>query len=139
MQNDYAIRVEKAIEYIVNMEAGTSISHLNMETLLGVERRNGPYHSLVGRVRRGLILKSRFLKTLPKIGYYVCRPEDEIVVCQGRKIRGMRATLKAIRDQAYINVTQIADPEKRKLVTDTVNRDATLAGMMSNHMQQLTC
>jgi len=133
--------VVEAVGKIAAIQPGTTIPHLVMENMLGVQRLNQPqrYYRLVRMVKTDLERNyGLFLHTEKAIGYSILAPGDEIGECVQDIRRGTKRILRgAVRSQ-LIRVEKIEDAEKRTKTINMAQRTANLAMMLKNGLAEFT-
>jgi len=125
--------ISEAAKKIAGIELGTSLPHLVIEEMLGVQRLEEPqkYYRLVSKLRNELIRDyGIFLETDHKIGYRTCKRGDEIKLCAGEVRSGIRKIWKATAKTQFIRVDEIKDSEKRAQTIAMAQKLANLTGML---------
>ncbi len=128
--NERALKVREVAGAIANMAPGTMIGHLQMEDLVEADRKDEPgqYYSLVSAVKKALKRDHGiFLKTNMREGYVIARPEENIDLCEGRFIRGIKVQTNAVKECNMIRLDKIKDERKR---SETVSRSGQMAAVL---------
>lgn len=128
--NERALKVREVVGAIANMSPGTMIGHLQMESLTGLDRKDNPgqYYPFVSSVRKALKREHGvFLKTNMREGYVVARPEENIGLCEGHFIRGIKVQTNAVKECNMIRLDKIKDERKR---SETVSRSGQMAAVL---------
>jgi hypothetical protein len=138
MMNETEVRVNKAIDIINEFPPGQTITHLQMESIVGESRRgprSGSYYHMVRKVRAALRDQhGRWLKTEPKLGFTIVAPGEEIVLQVGKYSRGFRTMVKATVDTQKIHINKIEDPDMKARTIDTANKMANGLSLLRNAM-----
>lgn len=134
-----ASTVIEAIGKITAIHPGTTIPHLVMEEMLGVQRLKEPqrYYRLVRMVRADLERNyGLFLHTEKAIGYSILAPGDEMGECIQDIQRGTKRIVRGAMRSQLVRVERIEDPEKRTKTINMAQRTANLAMMLKNGVKE---
>lgn len=67
-------------DYILSKKYGETVTHVNLSAMLGfklnIERDEYKYKKTMSKMRKELIEEGYILKPIPRIGYYIMRPNE---------------------------------------------------------------
>lgn len=132
MNKENELAVTKAVEHISQIALGTTITHLQLLTLLDCAEKDGKYRSRLQLLKNNLIQKHGiFLKTLHKIGYELVKNGRQIDMCMGEYLGGIKKLGKAVIKSQYIPLNQLDNADKN-IAVEQSQKMANLFGMMNN-------
>ena len=132
--------VQETAEKLSLVERGNVIPHLTIENFLGIRRLEpkSKYYALVKRIKT--ILKCDygiFLKTEPKIGYRLALPGQEVDLCKGKFLSGIKKTRQAVADGNYIRLDNIKDDATKNRTIQEFQMMANITGLLKQGSEKL--
>jgi len=125
--------VSEAVDKIRAVANGTIVTHLTLEEMTGVSRAKEPqrYYRIVSKIKKELQRDcGLFLSTEQKLGYKITERGKEIDLCDGKYLKGIKQSVKAISEMQYIRVDEINNETLR-------NRTIQVAQSRMNTMTML--
>ena len=115
---------------------GALFAHLEISHAIGIPyilngKTNATYASWMTYAKKRLKKNhSLFLEVIPRVGYVLKEPGDEVDVCKKRYEQGVRKIFEAIDDANRINLGQIPPGEKLDKTITFTNNAAIKAGLL---------
>lgn len=125
--------INEAAKNISSIAPGTTIPHLSMGELLGVQRHadKEKYYNMVGKLKKELqSVYGLFLRTETKIGYSIVMPGDEIDLCLGEFNAGKKKMWRATARTSCIRIDNIIDDAKRAQTISKAQKMANILGLL---------
>ena len=118
-----------ASDAINRMNEGTDIPHQTLETMLLAKKSPGDstYYNRVNKLRNFLMVKyGMFLQVINGYGYKIVKSGDEIKLCRGRAIKGIKQIHRASCETIMIRLDNISDPVKRNQTVEVAQKISAL-------------
>ena len=125
--------IDEAMRKIIEIEPGTIIPHLVLSELLDINyaEERDKYYGLVSRLKKELIRNHGiFLKTEHKMGYSLSKRGEEIDLCYGEMVSGVKKVGRAVSKTAFIRVDEIKDSQNRERTIVTAQKMANTFGLL---------
>lgn len=119
--------VEIAAQAIYGKEPGTVLTHAWMSNELNVNTGTRQYYQIVGLVKRRLEKSGVFLKTRHTQGYEIAEPSEQIGLCEGEYIRGIKMQGRAVAKANHIAYDKLAEDVRN----DAIQRTQRMANVLS--------
>ena len=123
---------------IVNMERGTIVPHLVLGQLLESDVKSKTYYQRVIRLKKFLENNHHiFMRTETKLGYYICKPGEEIHGIAGAFMQGIgRMRKQAVRTRNIILDGMTQEDQSRTIQTSQ-SMATILAGTQAGARKEL--
>ena len=132
MMNQNEFLSDKAAEQIAKMSFGTVIQHDVLLSLLECHVKNGTYRLRLQKTREKLIVKHhRFLKTIPRVGYEISQPGQEIKLVSREFLQGISKMGRSVVKSTYIDIGAIPKHDQTKTISE-IQRISTVFGLVTN-------
>lgn len=122
MRNYISNICKEAADTISGIGLGNTVSHDVLEGMLKLSRDTDKerYYALVNKVRNILIRDAGvFLKNIPKKGYLIVPPGEEIDLCKGEFVRGQRTMKRAVAKSLYIRIDRISEQARNRTIEES--------------------
>lgn len=121
---------ESASVKIAEIQENTLIPHIVMAEMLETTYDNGNYGSRVASLKNYLRGKHGiFLKVSRKAGYVIVPHGDEIDLCEGKCVQGVKMIYTGVKQTTDIRLDKVPEPKKQKTIT-TANKWGNIIGML---------
>lgn len=119
--------VELVAQTIAEKEPGTVLTHAWLSNETNAKIGTNQYYRIVNLIKKRLLRDRVHLITKHKQGYRVAYPDEQIGLCEGEYIRGMKIQGRAVNKANHIAYDQLTETVKN----DAIQRTQRMANVLA--------